>query len=354
MVEVALDLGHIDAGGKSAPICELELELKAGQTSALFDIARELARTLAILPAHLSKAERGYRLAQGNQDLPQTAQHLGLSPNLTRPELAQHLLRAMFLQFTSNLNTLQTSDDPEVVHQARVGWRRFKSGLKLFSKVLANTPPPSLEALKPLLSGLGQLRNLDVARHETLPPAAAAYAMGNAQRAQSWQELMLALTQAGERQRQAVRQALQAPPLGACLLAVSEWLEQLAASGDNRQVHKGALQKWVRQRMLRLEEQLERAEKDANSAEEWHRVRILAKRLRYGTQALRELLPGRLAGRYYQHATGLQTGIGARRDIAQALELVARLAPRSGVLEFLRGFAAGSTSGEVLTGLSPA
>lgn len=353
VVEVALDLGHIEANGQRAPLCELELELKAGQPAALFDIARELARTLAVLPAHLSKAERGYRLAQENNDLPPAVQNPNLSPDVTLPELAQQLLRDMFLQFTSELNTLQTSDDPELVHQARVGWRRFKSGLKLFSKLLTDTAPPSLEALQPLLSGLSQQRNLDVARHETLPPLAAAYAMGDAQRAQSWQDLMLALTQAGERQRQAVRQALQAPAVGACLLAITQWLEQLATHSENRHVRKGALRQWARQRVLRLEARLARAQEGAHTAEDWHRVRILAKHLRYGTQALRELLPSRLAKRCYQQAIDLQSRIGATRDLSQALVLVAELAPGSGLLEFLRGVAAGLSSGDALTGLSP-
>lgn len=353
VIEVALDLGHIEADGQRAPLCELELELKAGQPSALFDLARELARTLAVLPAHLSKAERGYRLAQESNDMLPAAQSPSLSPDVTLPELAQQLLRDMFLQFTSNLSTLQTSDDPELVHQARVAWRRFKSGLKLFSKLLAGHAPPSLEHLQPLLSGLSQQRNLDVARLETLPPLSAAYAMGDAQRAQSWQDLMMALTQAGERQRQALRQTLQAPPLGACLLIISQWLEQLAAHSENRHVRKGALRQWARQRVLRLEKQLERAQKDANTAEDWHRVRILAKRLRYGTQALRELLPSRLARRCYSQATELQTDIGATRDIAHALVLVAELAPGSGLLEFLRGVAAGLSSDDALTGMSP-
>jgi CHAD domain-containing protein len=105
--------------------------------------------------------------------------------------------------------------------------------------------------------------------------------------------------------------------------------------------------------VLRLEARLERAQEGARTAEDWHRVRILAKRLRYGTQALRELLPSRLATRCYQQAIELQTGIGATRDLSQALVLVAELAPGSGLLEFLRGVAAGSSSGNALTGLSP-
>lgn len=63
VVEVALDIGQLLAGEHTAPICELELELKAGQPQAVFDVAQQIARTIAVLPASASKAERGYALA---------------------------------------------------------------------------------------------------------------------------------------------------------------------------------------------------------------------------------------------------------------------------------------------------
>ncbi|HSN80739.1 MAG TPA: inorganic triphosphatase, partial [Rhodoferax sp.] len=163
VVEVALDIGHIEADGKQAPICELELELKTGLPPALFEIARELARTLAVLPANLSKAQRGFLLAQDAVHLPQRAQTPRLDVRLNKTELAQVLLREMFAQFTQNLDALRMSDDPEVVHQARIGWRRFKSALRLFRKTLAAAEIPSWSELRLLLTALGEMRNLDVA-----------------------------------------------------------------------------------------------------------------------------------------------------------------------------------------------
>jgi len=127
VVEVALDVGQIAVGDKIAPICELELELLAGAPAALFDIAQKIARTIAVLPANMSKAERGYALAQDSLDKPLLAQPPTLTSGLPLLDAAGCVLREMFCQFTANLNALRTSDDPEVVHQARVGWRRFKS-----------------------------------------------------------------------------------------------------------------------------------------------------------------------------------------------------------------------------------
>ena len=47
-IEVALDTGEIRAGTTYRPISEVELELKAGPVTALFDLARELQRIVPV------------------------------------------------------------------------------------------------------------------------------------------------------------------------------------------------------------------------------------------------------------------------------------------------------------------
>ena len=344
VVAVALDIGQVTAGGKSAPICELELELLAGQPAALFDIARQIARTIAVLPMTMSKAERGYALAQDSLDTPLRAQPPSLTSELPLAEAASSVLREMFDQFTANLNTLRTSDDPEVVHQARVGWRRFRSAWRLFKPALAAGAVPSWQALAPLLTFLGELRDLDVARTETLPPLADAYTAGDARRARQWQAMAQALANAARQQRKAVRYALDQPAVGAALLETTQWLEGLSAlpgPGDARVELSVPLRRWARRRMVRLHERLRDALKDSGNPDSLHRVRILAKRMRYGVEALRPLLPRRRTQRWYQQATGLQTSIGASRDVMQAGALAARLDVDPGLVEFLRGVAAG-------------
>ena len=344
VVEVALDVGQIVAGEKKAPICELELELLAGPPAALFDIAQQIARTIAVLPVSTSKAERGYALAQDSLDVPLCAQPPKLTSELSLPEAARRVLGEMFCQFTSNLNALRTSDDPEVVHQARVGWRRFKSALRLFKPALALEAMPSWQALQALLACLGELRDLDVARTDTLPPLAEAYTTGDARRAQAWQAMTQALIDAARLQRKTVRYALQEPTVGAALLATTQWLEHLSmlkGPGDAVVEPKVSLRRWARRRIVRLQEQLQRASKEAENPADLHRVRILAKRVRYGIEALRALLPKKRTQRWYQQATNLQTSIGASRDVMQAGALVARLDTDRGLVEFLRGVVVG-------------
>lgn len=344
VVEVSLDVGQIAAGDKSAPICELELELIAGQPAVLFDLAQQIARTIAVLPSNLSKAERGYALAQDSLDMPLRARPPSLASDMPLPEAAQHVLREMFCQFTFNLNALRTSDDPEVVHQARVGWRRFKSACRLFKPALSVNAVPSWQELQPLLTFLGDLRDLDVARTETLPPLADAYAAGDARRTKAWQAMGQALMQAADLQRKAVQYALKEPAVGVALLATTQWLEGLSGPNgpdDARVEPEMTLRRWARRRMVRLHGQLRLALKDAGNPVSQHRARIFAKRMRYGIEALRPLLPKRRAQRWHQQATGLQTSIGATRDVRQAGVLAARLEADGGLVEFLRGVAVG-------------
>lgn len=344
VVEVALDIGQIVAGDASAPICELELELLAGPPTALFELARQLAASVAVLPLSASKAERGYALAQGTLDCPLNAQPPPLAPDLPLPQAARRVLREMFSQFTSNLNALRRADEPELVHQARVGWRRFRSALRLFKPVLAADGPPSWAPLQALLSCLGHMRDLDVALIETLPPWADAYTAGEARRAEAWQAMLRHLGAAAALQRKAVRYALREPAVGACLLAFTQWLESVPAASPADALRPGnnsSLRPWARRRMLRLHRQLKRARKDSDTPAHQHRVRILAKRLRYGIEALRPLLPKRRRQRWYQQAIDLQSRLGATRDVTQAAALVAQLEVERGLAEFLRGLAAG-------------
>jgi inorganic triphosphatase YgiF len=342
LVELALDLGQIEAAGRQAPIAELELELKAGQPAALFELARELAQSLALLPAQQSKAGRAYLLAQALLEQPQRARPPKLQPGRSLPELAQRVLGESFGQFCHNLDALRRWGDPELVHQARVGWRRFKSALRLFRKVPGLVAPPVGDDLPVLLAELGELRNLEVALTETLPGLQAAYCGDDAQRSAAWQAMLGALAHAATLQRQALRQNLEKPGVGLALLLITEWLDQLDATPAATPLNKDALAEWARRRIARQQRRLDDAQQAASSAEQQHRVRILAKDLRYGLEALDGLLPRRLARRSHSRALAIQSSAGLRRDLALAGSRLAALEVHPAIVEFLRGVEAGS------------
>jgi len=346
-VEVALDIGTVLAGGQLAPICELELELKAGSPNDLFAVASSIAKSVAVLPANQSKAQRGFLLAQGDLFKPTRARAPSLIPELGAQAMAQSVLREMFAQFTTNMLALMSSDDAELVHQARVGWRRFRSILRLFKKLGLHSGVPSWVDMKPLLASLGAVRNLDVAVTETLPMLLDGYSQGDVKRASAWLQMTQAVAGAAHSQREACRTELRQPAVGATLLAMTQWLEGMTSTAQHSPTKEtDQLRHWAKARIERLHHRLEQAQADAVSQvhdlERQHRVRILAKRLRYGVEALSDLLPKRQVRFCHAYASGLQTRLGDTRDLAQAGELMAQLAVDAAMVAFVRGVVVGA------------
>ncbi|HIF9333619.1 TPA: CYTH domain-containing protein [Photobacterium damselae] len=92
-IEVAFDQGQVSANGKSEPICEVELELKSGQTDALFTLARELCAQGGMRLGNLSKAARGYRLATDYTG--DEVKALGLVPASNNESVEQVFVRSL-------------------------------------------------------------------------------------------------------------------------------------------------------------------------------------------------------------------------------------------------------------------
>ncbi|RYA84719.1 inorganic triphosphatase, partial [Enterobacter cloacae complex sp. 742-ADZ3-9B] len=65
-IEIALDQGEVKVGEFAEPIYELELELLSGDTRAVLKLANQLVSQTGLRQGSLSKAARGYHLAQGN------------------------------------------------------------------------------------------------------------------------------------------------------------------------------------------------------------------------------------------------------------------------------------------------
>jgi inorganic triphosphatase YgiF len=64
VLELALDQGEVRAGGKTAALCEIELELVSGSLDSLVALARQLREQFNLQPEIISKAEKGYALLQ--------------------------------------------------------------------------------------------------------------------------------------------------------------------------------------------------------------------------------------------------------------------------------------------------
>ena len=65
VMELALDAGVLLGGSKEAPLCEVEVELKAGEPEAAIQFAGQLAEQFGLEPQSKSKFRRALTLAKG-------------------------------------------------------------------------------------------------------------------------------------------------------------------------------------------------------------------------------------------------------------------------------------------------
>lgn len=354
VVEVALDVGDIVAGEHNMPMLELELELLSGQPGALLDLAQALAQQVAVLPCDVSKAERGYALAEGSVYAPVRARTVTLGKKWGPQRAAAQVLGEVLEQFTRNLAALCHADHPELVHQARVAWRRWRSIERLLRPWLAHTIDRT--PLRPLLQALGALRDLDVAGTETLPLWATAFANGHPRQARALQRAQTALDKASQQRRAVVRQLLATPDIGLALLGMARWLHGMGLQPAN--ASHPAPRDWAHARVAKLRRRLRtalRAVDKANAqasaavaqtelAEMAHEARLLAKRTRYNLEAFSSLLPPKTTRRWGLQAKTWQTRIGQSRDLVRAIELLHELQVAPELVAFLRGVAAGQAT----------
>lgn len=334
-IEVALDNGEVLARGRTAPFVELELESKAGPASALFELAEELAARVPTLPSNRSKAERGQALWSDRLLEPVKAQPLMVPSQEPVATLAARAMAEMLDQFSRNLDNLMLSDAPELVHQARVGWRRWRSMHKLLRPWLIeklDTAP-----LRPLLDALGHQRNLDVACTETLPLWGASWPGDTT----VWQDSLEQIQIAREKHRDHLRHCLSDPLVGLFLLRWAQVLWQLneAPLGVKKRQALERLARWHRQ----MQDLLHPAHDTWVDITSLHEARLLAKRLRYGSEALASALPPRKKQKVSQwanEALSWQTRIGQARDAWQAAECLQAVGASDAVTYFLKGVGA--------------
>lgn len=295
LVELALDIGEIHAGGRTMPLCEVELELKGGEERVLFELAHGLHASLPLRPESRGKAERGFALlAQPPLEPPRTAR----APRLTRGTPWAAALRTIveecLAQMQANEAGVVGSPDAEYVHQMRVGLRRLRSALGLF-KEFATPPEAVLEDLRWIAECLGRVRDAEVLAHETLPRVPAP-----AEPDLAWPALCEAAVAAADAARRAAVKAVSAPRHVGWQLALMAWMCGLPGqtvagrSGGAADPDEDPLPAFAQRRLRRLRKRLARDGRrlEDTDASARHDARIVAKKLRYATEMLGALQTG--------------------------------------------------------------
>jgi len=324
-VEMALDRGEIRAGQGSAPICEVELELKAGNPAALYELALALQEAAPLHPENASKADRGYALcAPPDAALPVKATVPEVGREMTVDAAFRAIAWNCIDQLQDNRNRLLLGYDPELVHQMRVAVRRLRSALGLFAAAAPGIQNAVLAAeLRWLVGELGPARDWDVFLGETLPPVVEAlpgeeglvWLQRQAAKACLEKHEQACAAAAGQRYDEIMLR------LGAWLWRAPWRTTTFAADLDMpvpvfaaRMLARRYRQVCRRGRRLR-----------AQTAEQRHALRIAAKKLRYAAEFFSGLYPGKATRRYLQALSHLQDEFGALNDQAVAGRLLAQI-----------------------------
>ena len=324
-VEVAFDQGELTAGDRSVPVSEIELELKGGSASAIYEIALRLAEHGTVKPSIRSKSARGFDLAADQPPSAPRPRKLRLDPSVALDEAFAAILRSCFLHLLQSLPAAEDGRNPEGVHQLRVSLRRLRSALDLMRSVgaLGNLEALRSEA-KWLAQGLSAARDWDVFQLDTLPAIAKA--------CPSVAGFDALARVAAERQADAYRKARNALDDRRCalfLIGLGGWIETRGwrngvAPEDLGRLAEPAVNFAERVLSEQHAKVLKRGRRFKSlTADELHRVRLATKRLRYLSEFLLPLYEDRKSARKFaRRLAGLQEDLGVFNDMAVTASLL--------------------------------
>ena len=330
-VEVAVDLGSIVAGGRRMPIAEIELELKSGEPGALYDLAEQLALQLAEeIPIRLgaeSKAARGYALAEGRDPEPHKAKPITLSPDLSTEEAFAAIVNNCLEQLRANEEAVLSTESDEAIHQFRVALRRLRAIVSAYRDLVDDDVQAMISIdLRWMQRQFGPARDLDVLIAETLQP------IHTRLRAQpAFDQLLETAETARAEARRTAHLAIENPRYVSMLIQFYRQLHSGTWRRASARARLGApvgdfagpLLQSRHKRLIKLGSRYEQLPEP-----ELHRLRILAKKMRYAAEAFQSLYKAKATKRYVASLAAIQDSLGSLNDAFVSRQLLSALAQR--------------------------
>jgi inorganic triphosphatase YgiF len=321
-IEFAIDQGRVVAGNRSSRIEEIELELKSGQLADLFRIAKIVEQRYQAELYLRSKSEQGYDLLQGKREQTAFAEPVELNRDMLAKEAFGMIARSCVRHFAGNADAVRRGD-PEGIHQMRVGLRRLRATIAVFSKILPHAGTDKIKAeLKWLTSELAAARDLDVFVGEEIRPAAQDLMPRRAGKAIE-DEFTAKRDQAFER----AKKALASERFRLLLLNVHEWIE-LAQRNDPDDDANQPIVKFARELLHRRVRKIDKQGRQLAklSARQRHKLRIGVKKIRYAVDFFESLFPKsrqRALSRLSRHLKKIQDSLGSLNDFVSHRKMAA-------------------------------
>lgn len=326
LVSADLDLGEVRAGTKTAPISELELELKEGSSAALFELAQAIHADVPVRIEYRSKALRAEQLAAPTLvPVPVKGRKPVLAPGSRINASAVTILKACQTQIAANEGAILETMAPEGPHQMRVALRRMRAALGMFRAFgdLALTEHVRTEA-RWLATSLGEAREWDVYLEDLHAPVESALGSG----LPALKELRGLAEARQEKGYRDARAAVASARFTALQLSIGLLIESLSHPGGKSMFD--YLARSEEFAASRLEKRFRKVRKMGRSAlrgpsEAIHELRLEMKKMRYAAEFFSSLFDAKKARDFGKGAARLQNLLGYANDYAVSVEQLSDL-----------------------------
>jgi len=315
LIEMALDRGGLRVKEITQPICEVELELKSGHASQLFDLALRLQADIPLHIENASKAQHGYAYYRPSLPVVVKAKMTPLEKNMSALVSLRQIGWECLAQLQGNQDMVLHGENVEGVHQMRVALRRLRSAMGVFSSVVDAGADLKAELMW-ISDKLSSARDIDVFLTQTLPPI-----MQQFDHHSGLKTLRCRAMTAQCVAYLSVRAALKSQRYQRLLLKMGLWLESMQIDSPAVSV---IAEDMLQKRYKQLQKQGKLlSELDAGQR---HEMRIACKKLRYAAEFFTSLYPPRVTASFLQKLAHVQEVLGMLNDIAITKALAYRLA----------------------------
>jgi len=320
IIEIAFDRGALEAGERSLPTAEVELELLKGSKRALYSLALELHEVAPVQVEVRSKAERAYALFTGEPPLWRKANKLRFARRVTVDAGITAVFESCFSHWMANEPAVLEGGDPEGIHQMRVALRRLRSALVLFDGVLPMMQAGWLKGESQWVgSALGGTRGWDVFLADVLASLEA-----NRPDDASLAALREQCEIARARNYEIAREAILSPRYTAFVLNFSRWLDEAAwratSNAARREILGAPLKAFANTAFERDYRRLAKQGRKLAKAtpEKRHKFRLAVKKMRYAAEFFAPLYGGKKSRAMIGDLSRLQATLGDLNDLTLA------------------------------------
>jgi len=242
---------------------------------------------------------------------------LSLSRDMTVAAAFQTIATASLSHIAANARPVLECDDPEAVHQMRVGARRLRSVMTTFKSVVAGQDLEEIkDGMRWLMGALGPARDADVFASEILEPVRGAIPSDP-----RLVRLCALFEDARTTAKEAARAAVAESRFSHLLQRIDAWItagDWLAAPSQS--VREGKIGRFARERLDRRWRAVSRGidRFDRLTDSERHRLRIQIKKLRYATEFMGSLFRSGAVKPFRDAVARAQDDLGALNDVTVA------------------------------------